>query len=557
MAKLSREQYAELHCVVKSVRIAYPRIFEAEEDMNGKVVYSCQLRFMDDNPELMAARASGVPTIERADLLGLVTSWFDSCICVCGTHGKTTTTALLTQMLMECGMDPSAVVGGKLPAIGGSGRLGSSDIMTCEACEFEDHFLKLHPDIAVILNVDADHMEYFKTMDHVIASYHQFAQMATKAVIYNGEDANACKAVEGVAGKKMLTFGMGENNDYYPKNIVHTDGRHTRYDLYCRGENLGTVLLNVPGDHNILNSISAIAAAKERLQREEERLMARKAASDNSYRNDERPRLVIGQLAKGESFKKAGRRVGLTASEIRTIERELKNRYDLAKLGNGDSFRVLFNSIGTRALINAVEFQGSQGRYAIYRNPQDRGFYSEGEYVPTAGIFRRFPLADNIRISSKFNPHRRHPVTGRVTPHKGVDFRAPVGTPVYAPADGTVTFAGYQRAAGYYIIIRHTNAYSTVYMHLSKMDVRKGDHVYVGEVIARTGNTGRTTGPHLHYEVRVNDRAVDPLKIELPSNSHPQLAREQREAFESNVKVYKTELYTDSLASRKTDSPES
>ena len=184
-------------------------------------------------------------------------------IAITGTNGKTTTTALLTQMLMECGMDPSAVVGGKLPAIGGSGRLGSSDIMTCEACEFEDHFLKLHPDIAVILNVDADHMEYFKTMDHVIASYHQFAQMATKAVIYNGEDANACKAVEGVAGKKMLTFGMGENNDYYPKNIVHTDGRHTRYDLYCRGENLGTVLLNVPGDHNILNSISAIAAAIE------------------------------------------------------------------------------------------------------------------------------------------------------------------------------------------------------------------------------------------------------------------------------------------------------
>ena len=236
-------------------------IGQRAENIEGADLIVHTAAIMDDNPELMAARASGVPTIERADLLGLVTSWFDSCICVCGTHGKTTTTALLTQMLMECGMDPSAVVGGKLPAIGGSGRLGSSDIMTCEACEFEDHFLKLHPDIAVILNVDADHMEYFKTMDHVIASYHQFAQMATKAVIYNGEDANACKAVEGVAGKKMLTFGMGENNDYYPKNIVHTDGRHTRYDLYCRGENLGTVLLNVPGDHNILNSISAIAAA--------------------------------------------------------------------------------------------------------------------------------------------------------------------------------------------------------------------------------------------------------------------------------------------------------
>ena len=97
---------------------------------------------MDDNPELMAARASGVPTIERAELLGLVTSWFSNCR-VCGTHGKTTTTAMLTQMFIECGMDPSAVIGGKLEAIGGSGRLGNSEVMVCEACEFEVHFLEI------------------------------------------------------------------------------------------------------------------------------------------------------------------------------------------------------------------------------------------------------------------------------------------------------------------------------------------------------------------------------------------------------------------------------
>ena len=233
------------------------------ENIEGADLIVHTAAIMDDNPELIAARASGVPTIERADLLGLVTSWFDNCICVCGTHGKTTTTALLTQMFMECGKDPSAVVGGKLEAIGGSGRLGSSDIMVCEACEFEDHFLKCHPDIAVILNVDADHLEYFKTLDNIIASFHKFAQMTTRTVIYNGDDLNTCKAVEGVTGKKMITFGMDTKNDYYPTHIVHKDGRHTSYTLCCHGEELGQVLLNVPGDHNILNSMAAIAAAIE------------------------------------------------------------------------------------------------------------------------------------------------------------------------------------------------------------------------------------------------------------------------------------------------------
>ena len=182
------------------------------ENIKGADLIVHTAAIMDDNPELIAARESGVPTIERADLLGLVTSWFDNCVCICGTHGKTTTTAMLTQMFMECGMDPSAVVGGKLPAIGGSGRLGKSDIMVCEACEFEDHFLKCHPDIAVILNVDADHLEYFKTLDNIIASFHKFAQMTTKTVIYNGDDINSCKAVEGVTSKKMITFGMDEKN---------------------------------------------------------------------------------------------------------------------------------------------------------------------------------------------------------------------------------------------------------------------------------------------------------------------------------------------------------
>ena len=238
-------------------------IGQSEKNIEGADLIVHTAAIMDDNPELMAARASGVPTIERAELLGLVTSWFSNCVGVCGTHGKTTTTAMLTQMFIECGMDPSAVIGGKLEAIGGSGRLGSSEVMVCEACEFEDHFLKFHPDIAVVLNVDADHMEYFKTMDHVLDSYHRFAAMATKAVIYNGDDANSCRAVQGIEGVKLLSFGMGEDNDYHACNIRHVDGRHTLYDLYYKQERLGQVKLNVPGEHNVLNSMAAVAAAIE------------------------------------------------------------------------------------------------------------------------------------------------------------------------------------------------------------------------------------------------------------------------------------------------------
>ena len=131
---------------------------------------------MADNPELIAARASGVPVLERSELLGIVTSKYDNAICICGTHGKTTTTSMAAQILFTAGVDLSAFIGGKLPCIGGSGIAGKSDIMVCESCEFVDTFLKLYPDVAVILNVDADHLDYFGTLENVIKSFHKFAE---------------------------------------------------------------------------------------------------------------------------------------------------------------------------------------------------------------------------------------------------------------------------------------------------------------------------------------------------------------------------------------------
>lgn len=225
------------------------------------IVYTAAI--MADNPELIAARESGVDTIERSVMLGLLTRRYNRAICISGTHGKTTTTSMLTQILVEAKMDPTAVIGGKLPLIHGSGIAGKSDIMVCESCEFVDTFLKLSPNIAVILNIDEDHLDYFKTLDNIIRSFRKFAQMADKALIYNGDDENTRKAVEGIHHLKRLTFGYAKTNDYYPDNIQYHQGIGTSFDLCFRGEKLCRLTMNIPGNHNILNTVAACAAALE------------------------------------------------------------------------------------------------------------------------------------------------------------------------------------------------------------------------------------------------------------------------------------------------------
>ena len=223
------------------------------------VVYTAAL--LPDNPELVAARTSGVPTFERAELFGAISRLYKRCIGVCGTHGKTTTTSMLTQMLLEAELDPSAVIGGKLPKIGANGRVGKSDLFVCEACEFKDTFLSLSPSVAVILNIDEDHLDYFKTLENLIHSFHRFADMATDAVIYNGDDANTRKALEGVGEKTKITFGFSEKNDWYAAHLSTVRGAFYAFDAVHGGKVLGRVTLAVPGKHNVLNALAALAAA--------------------------------------------------------------------------------------------------------------------------------------------------------------------------------------------------------------------------------------------------------------------------------------------------------
>ena len=216
----------------------------------------------EDNPEIIAAHEKNIPVIDRAELLGLISLRYSQTIAVAGTHGKTTTTCMITQILMAAGLDPTAVIGGKLPAIGGSSRVGHSEIMVCEACEFVDSFLSLHPAISVILNIDDDHLDYFKTMENLISHFGLFANQTSKTLIINGNDVNTLKAVKNSALRRV-TFGFDKNNDYSAANIKTGVTGQLYFEILHQGDIIASIALKVPGRHNILNALAACAAAVE------------------------------------------------------------------------------------------------------------------------------------------------------------------------------------------------------------------------------------------------------------------------------------------------------
>lgn len=232
----------------------------AAENIKGAelVVYSAAVK--PENPERKAADEQGIPCIERSVMLGVVCRRYKRSIAVSGTHGKTSTTAMLSQILIGSGFDPSAIIGGKLPFIGGNSYVGQSDIIVCEACEYVDTFLELNPFISIILNIDADHLDYFKNLDNIKKSFNKFAKQTTGLLVINGDDQNTLDAVADVELEK-ITFGFGENCDYRAVNVSADKGVHEQYDLLYKGEKITSVKLIVPGKHNIYNSLAAAATA--------------------------------------------------------------------------------------------------------------------------------------------------------------------------------------------------------------------------------------------------------------------------------------------------------
>lgn len=217
---------------------------------------------LEGNEELEYAKKN-FPCYERAELLGAMSRIFSNCIGVCGTHGKTTTSSMITQILLEAGLDPSAVIGGKLPAINAYGRFGHSQNFVCESCEFNNTFLKMNPDIAVVLNIDEDHLDFFGNLENIKKSFREFAEKTTRTIIYNGDDKNTVDMLKGIEGKKLVSIGRSDGNEWTAKNISVPGGFHSEYDVYHNDEFVTRVQLSVPGEHNILNSLCAFAAAFE------------------------------------------------------------------------------------------------------------------------------------------------------------------------------------------------------------------------------------------------------------------------------------------------------
>lgn len=220
------------------------------------VVYSAAIS--KDNPELIRAAELGIPTMERCDLLGIITRKYSNVIGVSGTHGKTTVSSMITQTFIMNNLDPTAVIGGRLPMINANGCAGESENMVCEACEFVDTFLHLSPDQAVLLNIDNDHLDYFKTMDNLILSFHKFISMAKK-VYLNGDDSLCLKAAENIDAD-IITFGLDSSNDYYAQNI--TSGKMGMcFEVYNSKGKLGDLELSIPGKHNVYNALAAVSVS--------------------------------------------------------------------------------------------------------------------------------------------------------------------------------------------------------------------------------------------------------------------------------------------------------
>ena len=213
----------------------------------------------NDNPEVAAARAQGIPVFERAQAWGVIMREYKNAICVSGTHGKTTTTGMLTHIFMQAQRDPTVMMGGYLPLLHAGHRVGSGDTIIMESCEYCDSFLNFYPTVAIVNNIEADHLDYFGTLENVIQSFHKFASKASKAVIANADDTNTQQAIAGLA-QEVITFGTDSRCQWFARNIEMRDA-YAVYDLYHNGVFFAHVSLSVPGEHNVLNSMAAAAAA--------------------------------------------------------------------------------------------------------------------------------------------------------------------------------------------------------------------------------------------------------------------------------------------------------
>ena len=216
----------------------------------------------DENPEIVRAHELGIPVMERAEAWGHIMRDYDNVVCLSGTHGKTTSTSMMTMMTIEAQMDPTVMVGSNLPAIGGTLRIGGKGCFVAESCEYTNSFLRFAPTVSVILNVEEDHLDFFKDINDIIHSFHEFAELTPMngLVVVNHDDPNAMRAVAHI-DRRIRTFGTTPDADVYPTEVRDENGYY-RFTVNIDGKEYAKVALSVPGRHNMLNALACCAAAE-------------------------------------------------------------------------------------------------------------------------------------------------------------------------------------------------------------------------------------------------------------------------------------------------------
>lgn len=232
------------------------------ENVHGAdiVIYSAAIAA--DNPERAEAQRLSIPQMERATLLGQLMEGYRHAINVCGTHGKTTTTSMLAEVLLDVGLDPTVHIGGQLDYIGGSTRIGGHETFVVEACEFNASFLQFHPTIAVVTNIEEDHLDFYKDLDDICRAFGKFFDLLPEdgLCIGNGDDPRVMRLLERLP-RRTQTFGFGAHCDWQPRNLTYTAEGCASFDFALRGEALAHVTLRVPGAFNVMHALATMAAA--------------------------------------------------------------------------------------------------------------------------------------------------------------------------------------------------------------------------------------------------------------------------------------------------------
>ncbi len=254
----ARESDITRALAAKGASVFYGQSADNIKDGTDLVVYTAAIH--PDNPEFAAAAAKDIPMLSRAELLGQIMDNYEKSIAVAGTHGKTTTTSMISEILLAGKTDPTITVGGILPSIGGNLRVGSSPFFVSEACEYTNSFLNFHPKYSIILNIEAEHLDFFKDLDDIRHSFRLFAENTAEdgVLVINSEIPDTPGITDGLDAK-VVTFGFDENADYYAADISYDDKACPSFMLMFRGREAARIRLSVPGRHNLSNALAAAA----------------------------------------------------------------------------------------------------------------------------------------------------------------------------------------------------------------------------------------------------------------------------------------------------------